>query len=166
MATSTVRRWADAHNGHTELQAALNQVIDRLNAEPSDIDYRARRSALADWRIPDRTWKAVSAELRARHRRRNQGIRSDWGPDKHRATSLLLWVVMTRGDYLVAPLFVDATAPQDRIFIRTAQRLMFYLGKPPSVPGRGEHVFDLLNAFADLRAEVEHAIDFGTVPPS
>jgi hypothetical protein len=165
-ARRTVRRWADAHDRHDELQAALNQVIDRLNTEPLEINYRARRSALAGWRIPAGTWRDVSAELRAQHRRRNQGIHSDWGPDKHRATSLLLWVVMTRGDYLAAPLFRDATAPNDRVFIRTAQRLMFYLGNPPPAPGRGEHVFDLLDAFADLRAEVEHAVDAGAVPPS
>jgi hypothetical protein len=31
--------------------------------------------------------------------------------------SLLLWVVITRGDYLAAPLFPAATMPNDRIFV-------------------------------------------------
>ncbi|MBE8519218.1 hypothetical protein ILP97_17130 [Amycolatopsis sp. H6(2020)] len=72
-------------------------------------------------------------------------------------------MVMTRGDYLTAPLVRTATAPADRPFVRAAQRLLFYLDKLPTA-GRGGHVFDLLDAFADLRAEVEHAIDAATVP--
>jgi hypothetical protein len=41
---------------------------------------------------------------------------------------------------------------------------MFYLDKPRPAPGRGGHVFELLDAFADLRATAEQAVDAGRFP--
>ncbi|MEA5367143.1 hypothetical protein VA596_46980 [Amycolatopsis sp., V23-08] len=163
-ARHAVRGWAERHDRRADLEAALSAVIDRLTADPPEADYRARRQALADWLIPPETWTSVTVPLQAKQLARNRLLTTDWGPDKHRATSLVLWAVMTRGDYLTAPLFRAATTPADRPFVRVVHRLMFYLDKPQRA-GRGGHVFDLLDAFADLRTETEHAIDTGSAAP-
>ncbi|WIX90391.1 hypothetical protein [Amycolatopsis sp. DG1A-15b] len=75
----------------------------------------------------------------------------------------MLWVIMTRGDYLTAPLFHAAITPKDRLSTRAAQRLLFHLNKPRPT-GRGGHVFGPLEAFAGVRAEVEQAIGAGASP--
>ncbi|MBE8519219.1 hypothetical protein ILP97_17135 [Amycolatopsis sp. H6(2020)] len=61
-----------------------------MRLEPPVVDYRARRKALADWLIPRETWSAVTGPLRARQLQSNRLLKTDWGPDQHRATSLVL----------------------------------------------------------------------------
>ncbi|RSN60563.1 hypothetical protein DMH01_14765 [Amycolatopsis sp. WAC 04182] len=71
--------------------------------------------------------------------------------------------MITSGDYRAAALFRNRTQirPRDDRFASLTHRLMFEFlsGKGRE---RNKHVFDLLNAFAPYRAELEHAIDHGT----
>ncbi|MFK0243400.1 hypothetical protein ACIQUM_01780 [Amycolatopsis azurea] len=74
--------------------------------------------------------------------------------------------MITNGDYRAASLFRNRTriGPRDDRFASPTHRLMFEFlsGKGKK---RNKHVFDLADAFAPYRAQLEHAIGHGTFKP-
>ena len=155
-ATATIRRWARRTGTEPEIAAAMQAVIDALNSIPPTIDYQRRRKALTGWLIPADVWDTAVEPLRHQPR-----AVADFGPRKRHAASLLLWVMITNGDYLAAPLFRHrmTTEPRDHRFGQLARRLMFEhsVGEPTNP--RYRQVFDLIHVLAPYRAELEKSID-------
>ncbi|WP_162834395.1 hypothetical protein [Amycolatopsis circi] len=151
-----VRRWSTQNGAEAELAATMQAVIDRLNDAPPDIDYRRRRVALHGWLIPEHIWTAATEPLRNLPR-----PATDFGPCKRHAASLLLWTVITNGDYQAAHLYRHRrwTAPQDHQFLRLAQRLMCEF---TNLTRHSRHVMNLLDALTPYRIRLERSIDTKT----
>ncbi|MFD6068665.1 TniQ family protein, partial [Amycolatopsis lurida] len=143
-------RWTKLNDASTEIVTAVQDVIERLNSSPPTIDYQRRRRALDGWLIPEDVWETVTEPLQRLPR-----PAKDFGPRKRHITSLLLWTVITNGDYRAASLFRNRTQirPRDDRFASLTHRLMFEFltGKGKD---RNKHVFDLLNAFDPYRAQL------------
>ncbi|RSM80554.1 hypothetical protein DL991_10590 [Amycolatopsis sp. WAC 01375] len=154
-------RWTKLNNAAAHVATAVQDVINRLNSTPPKIDYQRRRRALDGWLIPEDVWETVTEPLQ-----RLPHPAKDFGPRKRHITSLLFWTVITSGDYRATSLFRNRTQirPRDDRFASLTHRLMFefLIGKGRE---RNKHVFDLLNAFAPYRAQLEHAIDHETFRP-
>ncbi|MFK0244184.1 TniQ family protein [Amycolatopsis azurea] len=163
LAVSHWTRWTKRNDAAAQVAAAVQDVVDRLNSTPPTIDYQRRRRVLDGWLIPQDVWETVTEPLR---QRLPHHPATDFGPRKRHITSLLLWTVITNGDYLAASLHYNRTQirPRDERFASLTHRLMsaFRSGEDRA---RNKHVFDLVNAFAPYRAQLEHAIDHGTFKP-
>jgi hypothetical protein len=96
-----VRAWTRHHGPEAALNAAVEDLLDSLDSSPPPVDYSNRRAALHDWTIPAAEWQAIVEP----HRYTDLAVRGpaapDWGPRKRHAVSVLLWAMITRGDYLV-----------------------------------------------------------------
>jgi hypothetical protein len=90
-------RWTKQNDAAAQVATALQDVVDRLNNFPPKIDYQRRRGALDGWLIPEDVWETVTDPPQ-----RLPHPAKDFGPRKRRITSLLLWAVITSGDYRAA----------------------------------------------------------------
>lgn len=111
-ATKTVRRWAHRHHLSEAIRRAVNQVIDRLDADPARIDYQRRRDVLRKWSIPPTHWATMNAELTAQLTPRARGL-FPCDECERRIASILVWSILTQGDPRTAPL-LHATGRADR----------------------------------------------------
>jgi len=158
-----VTSWARNHGVQADLDAETNAIVDNLDASATLIDYQQRREALCDWSIPADDWELLIDPLRRAEREASSPSRTDWGPRKRYVVSLLLWAEITRGDYLLAPLYLARTAhPVDHSFVNLFHRTTHQLGYGQVAPdGRGGHIFSLLHALDPYRVRIETAIDSG-----
>jgi hypothetical protein len=102
--------------------------------------------------MPQADWQELAAELSRRESPRDRA-RIDWGDHKRRIASVLVWMRVTQGEHLFAPLVVTAShTPAGRnILSRSVQQACHHIGTGQA----GPHYIDLtdaLGAYADLLA--------------
>lgn len=148
-----------SHHGAAFLDA-VHALADELDAAADAgqlIDYNRRRTALADWLIPDPDWQHIAAQLRRRDR-------ADYGERKRNTASALIWTKITQGEHLFAPHRQSPPgyrpgSTQDRgLSIDRA-----WWRARTDQPGR--HYSDLDHICADLAQRVAQQIDHG-IPPT
>ncbi|MFF3663899.1 TniQ family protein [Streptomyces olivochromogenes] len=78
-----------------DFEARVDQIADRLEADPNRIDYGQRRRALATWTMPEKHWRALTAGI-PRLRRLHERADADLG-------TVLTYCQVTQGHYLHSP---------------------------------------------------------------
>jgi hypothetical protein len=140
--------------------AAAQAVIDSLNSNPPEIDYKRRRTALANWSIPTSVWKEVTGPIRGRTS--PSPSFPDWGTRTRNAMSTILWSSMTRGDYRASPMVLTSMfgRPQDARLTKLVRNLMFDLEAANQLRTRGPwHISTLLRVLGPYRTDLERSID-------
>jgi cytochrome c551/c552 len=130
------------------MEALARELDDAGNL----VDYRHRRETLQSWSIPQADWQKLVAELSRRESPRDRA-RIEWGDNKRRIASVLVWMRVTQGEHLFAPLVLAASlTPGGRnILSRSVQQACHHI----STGQAGPHYVDLadaLDAHADLLA--------------
>jgi hypothetical protein len=95
-------RWARSHSGNaSRLIAALDAIADELESSAHPIDYAHRRHALRTWTIPLVEWEDIAAQLRGEL---SAGHITQWEDRDRQVASVLVWIQITQGERLCAPL--------------------------------------------------------------
>jgi hypothetical protein len=103
------------HHGSLFLDAvhALADQLDSVAAAPGGlVDYHRRRTALADWQLPEVDWAQITEQLRRRDRYLRPFDRSDYGDRKRNSACALIWIRLTHGEHRFAPHRQSPTACQ------------------------------------------------------
>jgi hypothetical protein len=94
--------WARGNSASTgQLIAALDAIADELESSAHPIDYANRRHTLRAWTIPPADWDDIATQLRANP---SAGRITEWGERYRRTASVLVWMQLTQGERLCAPL--------------------------------------------------------------
>lgn len=97
-------RAQDAVAGLDRLASAIQNLAWELDEAANQlIDYQARRRALANWSFAADEWRDLIAELE-QNNRPNARTNTEWGDRKMAAASVLVWMRVTQGEHLFAPL--------------------------------------------------------------
>jgi hypothetical protein len=155
-ASFTVTRWTQEASNARRFNDALEALACELDVAGNLVDYRHRREALQAWSIPQADWQELAAELSRQERPRDRA-RIDWGDYKRRIASVLVWMRVTQGEHLFAPLVMNTShTPAGRnILSRSVQQACHHI-----LTGQaGSHYVALnnaLDAYADLlRAHID-----------
>ncbi len=151
-ASLIVNRWAREATNARRFDAALEALARELDNAGNLVDYRRRREALRTWSIPQADWQELAAELSRRESPRDRA-RIDWGDHKRRIASVLVWMRVTQGEHLFAPLVITAShaSAGHNTLSRSVQQACHHIGTGQA----GPHYVDLadaLDAYADLIA--------------
>jgi hypothetical protein len=151
-ASLTVRRWTQEATNAPRFGTVLEALAGELDNAGNLVDYRHRREVLRAWSIPQADWQELAAELSRRESPRDRA-RIDWGDYKRRVASVLVWMRVTQGEHLFAPLVLAAssTSVGRSILSRSVQQARHQI----STGQAGPHYVDLadaLDAYADLLA--------------
>jgi hypothetical protein len=150
--------WARESADPRQLDAALHDLADDLDAAPRLIDYRRRREALRGWCLPSETWQLLCAELPLP----DSHARPDLGDRKRQTASILAWVRVTQGDPLLAPHPIRDQQPDE--VQKSWRNSTIKVHARFKAGGASAHEIDLrqvLHRYADAIAK---AIDHGGVP--
>jgi TniQ protein len=149
-ASFTVMRWTQKAANGRRFNAALEALACELDVAGNPVDYRHRREVLQAWSIPQVDWHELVAELSRRESPRDRA-RIDWGDHKRRIASVLVWMRVTQGEHLFAPLVMNTShTPVGRnLLSRSVQQACRHIrsGRP------GSHYVALdsaLDAYADV----------------
>jgi hypothetical protein len=161
-ASLIVKRWTEEATNARRFSAAMEALARELDDAGNLVDYRHRRETLQGWSIPQADWRKLVAELSRRESPRDRA-RIEWGDNKRRVASVLVWMRVTQGEHLFAPLVLAASlTPVGRnILSRSVQQACHHI----STGQAGPHYVDLadaLDAHADLLAA---HIDSRHIPP-
>lgn len=161
-ASLIVKRWTEEATNARRFSAAMEALARELDDAGNLVDYRHRRETLQSWSIPQADWRKLVAELSRRESPRDRA-RIEWGDNKRRIASVLIWMRVTQGEHLFAPLVLAASlTPVGRnILSRSVQQACHHI----STGQAGPHYVDLadaLDAHADLLAA---HIDSRHIPP-
>jgi hypothetical protein len=94
-----VRRWTTPNLAIFEY--AVEAIAREVETSAALVDYQARRRALASWWIPTPDWKALVSGLTTKSR---PGRPTVYDERKQRIASVMVWVQITQGEHLFAPL--------------------------------------------------------------
>jgi hypothetical protein len=129
----------------------LVQAIGGELAATELVNYRARRTALADWELDEETWQHLAAQARAQVGGRHRGQVPHDQVDRI-AASVAVWQRATNGYYRYAPLLKTAPADWYRRNDRVTWKIMLGSGSSPV----GAELHCLLIEYAD---DLGHRID-------
>jgi hypothetical protein len=151
-ASLTVKRWVQEATNARTFDAALEALAYELDNADNLVDYRHRREAFQAWSIPQADWQELTSELSRRESPRDRA-RIDWGDNKRRIASVLVWMRVTQGEHLFAPLVLTAFHRQAgcNALSRSVQQACHHIRTGQA----GPHYVDLANAldaYADLLA--------------
>jgi hypothetical protein len=149
-ASFTVTRWTQEASNARRFNIALEALARELDVAGNLVDYGHRREVLRAWSIPQADWQELATELSRRESPRDRA-RIDWGDHKRRIASVLVWMQVTQGEHLFAPLVMNTshTLVGRNILSRSVQQACHRILTGPA----GSHYVALdnaLDAYADL----------------